>query len=67
MYVMSRTNTSKIYVRPMSYTVKTLLADSPETSIYMPLFCPISQYMFKSVTPFGVEKRSKMGNVHIMT
>ena len=56
MYVMSRANTWKKYVRPMSYNVKTLPADSPETSIYVPLFCPISQFMFKSVAPFGVKK-----------
>jgi hypothetical protein len=50
------TDTPKNYVRSMSYTVKRLLDDSPETSIYVPLFCPISQYMFRSVTPFRAKK-----------
>ena len=41
----------------MSYTVKRLLADSPETSTYVPSFCPKSEYMFKSVTLIGVRKK----------
>jgi len=50
----------------MSYTIKKLLADSPETSIYVPLFWPISQYMFQSVTPYGFKKKGTKWEMYIL-